>query len=437
MAEILRMPEVLAGASEASIQTWLVSQGSMLVVDQPIAEIETEKATVELTAEFAGAVGRILVPEGDNVAVGDPIAVLLGEGEAEDAIEAALAGAGLSAALTPKSVPQTSEPTGQSASGAEGLPPNGRVAHALLPGVGDSGRRFMSPLVRRLARQHGVDLASMTGTGPGGRIVRRDLDRHLAEPDERTQPSAAVEPPEPRPKAPLTAPGPVSAAFEDVPLDRMRKAIARRLTESKSTVPHFYLTAHCRADALLALRRQVNETGTRKVSINDFVIKAVAGALVDVPEANAIWTGEAIRRYSSVDISVAVATDGGLTTPVLRSVERMPLSEVSAAVADLAERGRSGRLRQHELEGGSFSVSNLGMYGTTEFTAILNPPQSGILAIGAARPAAVVGPDGELAVGTIMSVTLSADHRVLDGAVGAQWLAAFQRRIENPLSILI
>ncbi|MDQ0821607.1 pyruvate dehydrogenase E2 component (dihydrolipoamide acetyltransferase) [Arthrobacter sp. V4I6] len=436
MAEILRMPEVLAGASEASIQTWLVSQGSVLVVDQPIAEIETEKATVELTAEFAGAVGRILVLEGDNVAVGDPIAVLLGEGEAEDTIEAALAGAGLSAAVTPESAPRISEPTGQPASGAEGLSPNGRVAHA-LPGAGDSGRRFMSPLVRRLARQHGVDVTSVTGTGPGGRIVRRDLDRHLAEPDEKTQPSAAVEPPDSRPKAPPTAPGPVSAEFEDVPLDRMRRAIARRLTESKSTVPHFYLTAHCRADALLALRRQVNETGTRKVSINDFVIKAVAGALVDVPEANAIWTGEAIRRYSSVDISVAVATDGGLTTPVLRSVERMPLSEVSAAVADLAERGRSGRLRQHELEGGSFSVSNLGMYGTTEFTAILNPPQSGILAVGAARPAAVVGPDGELAVGTIMSVTLSADHRVLDGAVGAQWLAAFQRRIENPLSILI
>ncbi|MBT2523652.1 dihydrolipoamide acetyltransferase family protein [Arthrobacter sp. ISL-28] len=436
MAEILRMPEVLAGASEASIQSWLVSPGSMLVVDQPIAEVETEKATVELTAEFAGALGRILVSEGDNVAVGDAIAVLLGEGEAEGAIEAALAGAGLSAAVTPESAPQTSEPTRQSPPGAEGLTPNGRVAH-VLPGVGDSERRFVSPLVRRLARQHGVDLASVTGTGPGGRVVHRDLEPHLAEPAEKTQPSAAVEPADPKPKTPRTTPVPESAAFEDVPLDRMRKAIARRLTESKSTVPHFYLTADCRVDALLALRRQVNETGTRKISINDFVLKAVAGALGDVPEANAIWTGEAIRRYSSIDISVAVATDGGLTTPVLRNVERMPLSEVSAAVADLAERGRAGLLRQHELEGGSFSVSNLGMHGTQEFTAILNPPQSGILAIGAARPAAVVGPDGELAVGTIMTVTLSADHRVLDGAVAAQWLAAFQRRIENALSILI
>ena len=438
MAEILRMPEVLAGAAEASIQSWLVSQGSVLTADQPIAEVETEKATVELTAEFAGAVGRILVPEGDNVAVGDAIAVLLGEGEGEDDVEAALAGAGLAGA--PKAAePAVAPPAGAQPAAAPGKPESNGAAGARADSD-ERGRHFVSPLVRRLARQNGVDLTSIAGTGPGGRVVRRDLERHLAAVPEPTQQPASAAPAGTTPEAPSAArtlPAAEQGAFEDVPLDRMRKAIARRLTESKSTVPHFYLTAECRVDALLELRRQVNETAPRKVSINDFVLKAVAGALVDVPEANAIWLGDAIRRYSSVDISVAVATDGGLTTPVLRDVGRMPLAEISSTVADLAERGRAGKLRQHELEGGSFSVSNLGMYGTTEFTAILNPPQSGILAVGAARKTAVVGPEGGLAVGTVMTVTLSADHRVLDGAVAAQWLAAFQRRIENPLTILI
>lgn len=438
MAEILRMPEVLAGASEASIQTWLVSPGATLAIDQPIAEVETEKATVELTAESAGALGRILVEEGDNVVVGDAIAVLLSEGEGDDAIEAALAAAGLvvaaaAAEAAPASTQQSPQPSGQ----AEVNAANGQTPR---PAVDGQDRRFTSPIVRRLARQHGVDLASMAGSGPHGRIVRRDLERHIAVMTQNPQPVAAIAPEQvaqKAPDAPQATPAPASTAFEDVPIDRMRKAIARRLTESKTTVPHFYLVADCRVDDLIELRRKVNETAPRKVSINDFVLKAVGGALVEVPEANSIWLGEAIRRFASVDISVAVATDGGLMTPVLRSVERMPLSEISATVADVAQRARAGRLRQHELEGGSFSVSNLGMHGTTEFSAILNPPQSGILAVGAARQAAVVDPDGGLAVGTVMTVTLSADHRVLDGAVAAQWLAAFQRRIENPLSILI
>lgn len=438
MAEILRMPEVLAGASEASIQTWLVSPGTTLAIDQPIAEVETEKATVELTAESAGALGRILVAEGDNVVVGDAIAVLLSEGEGDDAIEAALAAAGLAvAAAAAEAAPISTQPSPQSPGQAEVYTANG---HTPRPAEDGQDRRFISPIVRRLARQHGVDIASMAGTGPHGRIVRRDLDRHIAERAQNSPPAAAATPEQiaqKAPEAPPATPAPASTAFEDVPIDRMRKAIARRLTESKTTVPHFYLVADCRVDALMELRRKVNETAPRKVSINDFVLKAVAGALVEVPEANSIWLGEAIRRFTSVDISVAVATDGGLMTPVLRGVERMPLSEISATVADMAERARAGRLRQHELEGGSFSVSNLGMYGTAEFSAILNPPQSGILAVGAARQTAVVDPGGGLAVGTVMTVTLSADHRVLDGAIAAQWLAAFQRRIESPLSILI
>lgn len=216
----------------------------------------------------------------------------------------------------------------------------------------------------------------------------------------------------------------------------MRRAIARRLTESKSTVPHFYLVADCRVDELLALRRTVNEASSVKISVNDFVLKAAAAAFTDVPEANATWTDTAVRRYDSVDMSVAVAIEGGLVTPVLRSVEKLSLSEVARSVADLAGRAREGKLRQNELEGGSFAVSNLGMYGVTEFSAIINPPQSAILAVGAARPEPVVQ-DGEIVVGTVMTVTLSADHRVLDGALAAQWLAAFVKRIEKPLSILI
>ncbi|MEO6532655.1 MAG: 2-oxo acid dehydrogenase subunit E2, partial [Pseudolysinimonas sp.] len=224
--------------------------------------------------------------------------------------------------------------------------------------------------------------------------------------------------------------------FVDIPLTGMRRAIASRLTESKTTVPHFYLTAHVRVDRLFALRAEVNAAAERKVSVNDFVVKAVAGALRDVPAANAIWGGDYIRRFESVDLAVAVAVEGGLLTPVVRNVDSISLVEVSARVGELAERARAGKLRQDELEGGSFSISNLGMYGVDEFSAILNPPQAGILAVSAAKQQPVVI-DGELAVGTVMSVTLSADHRVIDGAIAAEWMAAFVRRIENPVSTLL
>lgn len=447
MAEIIRMPEVLAGAVEAAIQTWLVGEGTEVAVDQPLAEIETDKAIVELTAEAAGKIGRLLVAEGDSVSVGEPIVVLLADGEGDDAIGPALAAAGAgndpasatseSAAAESEapieSAPTTAEPEVTQAEVMESAVSDDAAAHH----VTDPRRLFASPLVRRLAAQAGVALGDVQGTGPQGRIVRRDFERHLVE-RESARPEAQIA----KDSTPtVTTPEPVAASagagFEDVPLDRMRKAIARRLTESKSTVPHFYLVADCRVDALLDLRRTVNESSSRKISVNDFVLKAVAAALSDVPAANAIWNGDSIRRFSSVDIAVAVATEGGLTTPVLRGVERLSLTQISATVADMAGRAREGRLKQHELEGGSFSVSNLGMYGTGQFSAILNPPQSGILAVGAARTLPVVGSGGELTVGQVMTVTLSADHRVLDGAVAAEWLAAFQRRIENPLSILI
>ncbi|MBO0680222.1 2-oxo acid dehydrogenase subunit E2 [Mycolicibacterium sp. S2-37] len=417
MATVVRMPEVLANTGEATIQTWLVSVGQTISVGDPIAEIETDKAVVEYAAEVDGILSRLIVEAGTKIAVGEPIAVVTAPGETEADVDTDVdVDPGVrdpeSGAPVIEKIAETPEP----------------ATPAAVPSVPQTnGRRlFATPLVRKLARERGIDLESLQGTGPGGRIVRRDLDR-LPGAEAKLQPVATPKPavkPQER------------AGYTDIALTGMRKAIARRLTESKTTVPHFYVTADCRVDALLDLRKNVNAAGTTKTSLNDFVLKAVAAALVEVPEANSIWNVDSIRRFDSVDIAVAVAVDGGLLTPVLRGVEQLTVSAISTQIGDLAGRARGGRIKQHELEGGSFSVSNLGMYGVTEFSAILNPPHSGILAVGAATQRPVVV-DGELAVGTVMTVTLSADHRVIDGAVAAQWMAAFVRRIENPLTILI
>lgn len=401
MPTVVRMPEVLANSGEAVIQTWLVSVGQVIAVGDPIAEIETEKAVVEYAAEVEGVIARLVAAEGATIAVGEPIAVVAAPGETADSLDVE--------ARDPESAAPVIE----------------RIAETLESSPQPHGPRlFATPLVRKIAKEKGIDLAKVTGTGPSGRIVRRDLDRlAAAEPVAVPAPAATAEPQR-------------QTGFTDVPLTGMRKAIARRLTESKTTVPHFYVSADCRVDALLELRRNVNAATEGKVSVNDFVLKAVAAALVEVPEANSIWNGDSIRRFEGADIAVAVAVDGGLLTPVLRGVDRLPISAIATQIADLAGRARAGKIKQQELEGGSFSVSNLGMYGVTEFSAILNPPHSGILAVGGAVQKPVVV-DGELAVGTVMTVTLSADHRVIDGAVAAQWMAAFVRRIENPLTILI
>jgi pyruvate dehydrogenase E2 component (dihydrolipoamide acetyltransferase) len=415
MATVVRMPAALAGATEGAIQTWLTEVGKSIAVGDPLAEIETEKAVVEYAAETGGTVGRLLAEPGKNIEVGAPIAVILAAGEGDDALDAALAAAGVGAAEPPAPA-VAPEPTVTAAPAA----PEPETAPE-VPAASPAGRRhFASPIVRRLARERGIALEQLVGTGPGGRIVRRDLE---------AAPAA-------RPKA-AAAPGPAAeGGFTDVPLTGMRRAIARRLTESKTTVPHFYVTAHCRVDKLLELRHEINQTAPRKISVNDFVLKAVAGALTRVPAANAIWLGDGIRRFEHVDLAVAVAVDGGLLTPVVRGVDELSLGALAASVVDLAERARAGRLQQHELEGGSFSVSNLGMYGVDEFSAILNPPQSGILAVSAAKQQPVVE-NGQLAVGTVMTVTLSADHRVIDGAVAAEWMAAFVALIESPVGMLV
>jgi pyruvate dehydrogenase E2 component (dihydrolipoamide acetyltransferase) len=418
MAVVVRMPSVLAGATEAAIAHWLVSPGDSVSIGTPLAEIETEKALVEYAAEEEGVVGRLVLGEGDTAEIGEPIAVLLAPGESDAEVEAVLGGS------APAALPEPASAVSAASAAAAG-PANGHQSG------GRGGRIFASPLVRKLAGERGINLAGLTGPGPNGRIVRRDLERHLAIAPAVAAPAASPT------VAEADVPSVHDAAGDTlIPHTPMRRAIARRLTESKATVPHFYLTAECVVDELLALRARVNETSPVKISVNDFVIAAVAAAFGDVPEANVTWTDEGLLRHRHVDISIAVATDAGLVTPVLRGVDEMRLSAIARGSADLARRARDRKLRQHEIEGGSFAVSNLGMYGTAEFSAIINPPQSAILAVGAARQQPVVA-DGALAVATVMRCTLSVDHRAIDGALAARWLAAFSARMENPLAAVI
>lgn len=445
MSTTIRMPEVLANVTEAAVQKWLVAPGDAVEVGQPFAEIETEKAVVEFAAETAGTVLELLVGEGDSIDVGAPIAIV---GEAGEVALPASPAAAPAAPSDPESgapVEEVAAPavdaaaTASSAAGAAG--PVAEPTPASAPQ--DGARRFVSPLVRRLAREHGIDLAGVTGSGPDGRIVRRDITALLdggaqttaapqAAPAAPVAPSATPAAPAAAPTAPAQ---PAPAGAQVVPHSRMRATIARRLTESKNSVPHFYLTADCRVDALLDMRKQINAGGQVKVSVNDLVVKAVAGAFRDVPESNRTWSDDGMVIHDSVDIGIAVSLDDGLVVPVVRGVEGLSVSALGARIAELAGRGREGRLKLAELEGGSFTVSNLGMFGTQAFSAIINPPHAGILAVGAASARPVVV-DGALEVGQVMTVTLSADHRAWDGALAARWLAAFVARIENPLSIL-
>jgi len=444
MSTIIRMPEVLANVTEAAIARWLVAPGDTVTMGQPLAEVETDKATVEYAAEIEGTILELLVAEGDSIDVGEPIALIGAAGETAVA----------PITTAPDVVAPVAAPVAAAAASAPGSAATGSAsgvaaaAATVTKASGEGGRRFISPLVRRLARENGLDVSRVSGTGPNGRVVRNDISALIA-----TGPSTAATPqptataqPQPTATAQPTVPAAVAAhsvsaeaGFDLIPHSRMRKAIARRLTESKSTIPHFYLVADCRVDRLLALRQEINgvaaATGSPKVSVNDLVVKAVAAAFGDVPEANSTWSDEGVHRHHNIDIAVAVSVDDGLVTPVLRNVSALSVSAVSERIRELAGRGKAGQLKQHELEGGSFAVSNLGMFGTTEFSAIINPPQCGILAVGAARKLPIVV-DDEIVVGTVMTVTLSADHRVMDGALAARWLAAFVARIESPGSIL-
>lgn len=407
MPTLLRMPGIAADTTSAVLTEWQVHQGVSFAQSDVVATVETDKAQVDIEAEEPGEIVRFLVEPGTRVEVGDAIALQCAPGESIDDLDAAMHALGIVA--------------------------DGDAA------VDASERVFATPLVRRLARAANLDLSTITGTGPNGRIVRRDVE------GSRAEPAAAPQPAPPAEVVPVTADVVTMAEtsplqhvppYTDEPHSRIRLATATRLTDSKLTAPHFYLRGTCRVERLLALRADLNRAGDTKVSVNDLVVKAAARAHTLVPAMNVIWTEDATRRFGTVDIAVAVASPRGLVTPVVRDVASRSVSTVAADLADLAARAREGKLHQRDIEGGSFCVSNLGMYGTEEFSAIINPPQSAILAVGATRDEPVVE-DGTLAVGTLMRVTLSVDHRPIDGSTAAEWMRAFVDVIENPLEILM
>ena len=431
MPTLLRMPAIAAGAETAVLSEWQVREGVPFNKMDTIATVETDKALVDMEAEEAGVILRFLVGSGEQVEVGAVIALSGTPGEAVDDIEGALRELGVaigSPALN------GSAPSAVAPPSAVAAPPPAQSPASTEEPRGN--RLFATPLVRRLARDANLDLASVFGTGPNGRIVRRDIDALLT-PSAPTVPAAT--PAAPAETGPAAPSDDADSDFEDIPHTRIRSAIAKRLSESKRDIPHFYLRGTCRVDRLLQLRSELNadaeKTGATKVSVNDLVIKAAARAHMLVPAMNVVWTEHAVRRFDTVDVAVAVATDRGLVTPVVRDAARRSISAISADVSDLAERARLGKLAQREIEGGSFCISNLGMYGTEEFSAIINPPQSAILAVGAAQQEPVVH-DGELAIATVMRATLSVDHRPIDGSVAAHWMRTFVGIVENPLQIL-
>ena len=428
--EIL-MPALSPTMTEGNLAKWLKSEGEAVKPGDVIAEIETDKATMEVEAVDEGKLGKILVPAGSQgVKVNQPIALLLEEGE--DAAALAKAAAAAPKAAPPAAAPAPAAATVPAAAPAPAQPQPAAPPVQAAPTAAVGDRVFASPLARRMAQQAGIDLARLNGSGPHGRIVKADIDATLA----RGVPAAAKPAPAPTTPGP-TAPAGGLPAFTEQPHSMMRKVIARRLVESKREAPHFYLTIDCNIDRLLQLRQEINAKREKdKISVNDFVIKACALALKQVPAANASWTENAVRLYQAADVSVAVATPGGLITPIIRSAETKSLSAISAEMKDLAARAREAKLKPEEYQGGTFSVSNLGMFGIREFAAVINPPQGAILAVGAGEQRPIVKDDA-LAIATMMSCTLSVDHRVVDGAIGAEFLAAFKKLIEDPLSMLI
>ena len=431
--EIL-MPALSPTMTEGNLARWVKKEGDEVHSGDVLAEIETDKATMEVEAVDDGRVGKILVPEGtQGVKVNQPIALLLGEGEDASA---------LARFAEPSAKPAPVAPPEQ-----DQLQPASAAPPASPKNAGN-GRIFASPLARRMAQQAGLDLAALTGSGPQGRIVKSDIDAALsaARKIAATPSQTAVRPagPPPLPVAPLPVMSKeriVALAgnppYTELPLSAMRRVIARRLTESKQTVPHFYLTIDCEIDALLKIRAELNaKSDTYRISVTDFVIRAAALALRQVPAANASWSDEAILRWDTVDIAVAVALDDGLITPIVKQADHKGLAAIARETKDLAARARTGKLKLEEFQGGTFSISNLGMFGVREFAAVINPPHGGILAIGAGEKRPVVK-DGALSVATVMSCTLSCDHRAVDGAVGAQFLAAFKKLLEDPLTMLL
>ena len=453
----ITMPALSPTMEEGNLAKWLVKEGDKVSPGDVIAEIETDKATMEVEAVDEGVVAKIVVPAGtEGVKVNSLIAVLAGEGE-----DASAAAKGADA---PKPAAASNSPSegGGRAAGAGGddkaaphptPTPAGKPADPPHKGEGDHSRVFASPLARRIAKDAGVDVSAVTGSGPHGRIVKADVEAAIkggvapkaAAPASAGAPAAApaVKPMSDDAVLKMFAEG----SYELVPHDNMRKTIARRLVEAKSTIPHFYLTLDCELDALLALRKQLNDAApvrktdkgdvpAYKLSVNDMIIKAMALALRDVPAANASWTEGAMVMHKHSDVGVAVSIPGGLITPIVRRAEEKSLSAISNEMKDLAGRAKNRKLKPEEYQGGTTAVSNLGMFGIKDFAAVINPPHATILAVGAGEERAVVK-NGEIRIANVMSVTLSTDHRAVDGALGAELLGAFKRYIENPMAMLV
>jgi pyruvate dehydrogenase E2 component (dihydrolipoamide acetyltransferase) len=417
------MPALSPTMTEGNLARWLKSEGDSVAPGDVIAEIETDKATMEVESVDEGVLAKILVAEGaEEIAVNTPIAVLLEEGEDDSVLANFDAGA-----AAPIAAPAAPEPAPTPAAAPEPAPTPAPTPAA----VSDTGGRvFASPLARRMAEQQRIDLASVKGTGPNGRIVKADIEAHAG----AAPAGVTATPPTAAPAATAATAIAGETPFELVSVNNIRKVVARRLTESKQQVPHFYMTVDCEIDELLKVRADLNaraKDGEFKISVNDMVIKASAVALMQVPAANASWSDDGIKMYSQADISVAVAIDDGLITPIVRNANGKGLRTISEDMRDLAAKARDGKLVPEEYQGGTFSISNLGMFGIKDFQAVINPPQGCILAVGAGEERPIVK-DGALAI-----ATLSVDHRVVDGAIGAQFLAAFKALIEDPLGMLL
>ena len=432
MATEILMPALSPTMEEGTLAKWLVKEGDEVKSGQILAEIETDKATMEFEAVDEGKIGKILIAEGTSgVKVNTAIAVLLEDGESLSDVKAA--------------APAAVAPAAKVAEAAPASAPVATTAPAAT--VADGKRVFASPLARRIAKDKGLDLSQIAGSGPHGRIVRADVEGATAAPKATASaapaPVAAAAPAKPAMATGMSAETVLKMYadrdFTEVPLDGMRRTIAARLTEAKQTIPHFYLRRSVRLDALMAFREQLNkslESRGVKLSVNDFIIKACALALQQVPDCNAVWAGDRILKLKPSDVAVAVAIEGGLFTPVLRDADKKSLSALSAEMKDLAGRAKTKKLAPHEYQGGSFAISNLGMMGIENFDAVINPPHGSILAVGAGIKTPVVMADGTIGVANVMSMTLSVDHRVIDGALGAAFLKAVVEALENPIGML-
>ena len=451
MTTQILMPALSPTMTEGKLSKWLKKEGDKIKSGDLIAEIETDKATMEMEAVDEGTLGKILVPAGtEKVAVNAPIAVLLGEGESAADIKATPAPAAPAPkaeaqkpAAVPPPAPKAEAPKPAPAPAPQAAaPPQQPAAPPPVPAapipsaprapVAKTGDRvFASPLARRLAANAGFDIGAVKGTGPHGRIVKADVNAAIASGGPKKAAAGDIA------RATSGAVDEYGQPYTPQPNNNIRKVIAKRLVEAKNTIPHFYLEIDCVIDDLIKARKRINDTADGyKLSVNDFIIKAVAAALRKVPQANASWTEEAVRLYDNVDISVAVATDDGLITPIIRNADKKSLSVISNEMKDLASRAKAKKLKLDEFQGGGFSISNLGMYGMKSIGPIVNPPQVAILGVGASEQRPIVR-NGQLVAAEVMSVTLSCDHRVVDGAVGAQFLQAFKQLIEDPIRILV